>query len=166
MPTVVFAPGRQNDWTALRSDRSPDLTANGPNVSGQFAAGQIRRPRNRQTLHVPDQQLQTACVDHRFALQITLASQTILQMDQTALRINAFFGASENAVKTQVWIAISIYVLVAIIKKRLDLKPSLYTILQILSVTIFEKEPLLQTLTENEVIETNGQNGNQLELFN
>ena len=82
------------------------------------------------------------------------------------LRIKAFFGTSENAVKTQVWIAISIYVLVAIIKKRLDLKPSLYTILQILSVTIFEKEPLLQTLTENEVIETNGQNGNQLELFN
>ena len=82
------------------------------------------------------------------------------------LRIKSFFDTSENAVKTQVWIAISIYVLVAIIKKRLGLKPSLYTILQILSVTMFEKESLLQSLTENDVVEINGQNGNQLELFN
>jgi hypothetical protein len=67
------------------------------------------------------------------------------------LRIKAFFGTSQNAVKTQVWIAISIYVLVAIIKKRLCLKPSLYTILQILSVTIFDKTPILQALTEIEI---------------
>lgn len=72
----------------------------------------------------------------------------------------------ENAVKTQVWIAVSIYVLVAIIKKRLNLRPSLYTILQILSVTMFEKQPLLQVLTDNVVIESNGPNVNQLELFN
>ena len=64
------------------------------------------------------------------------------------LRIKAFFGTSKNAVKTQVWIAISVYVLVAIIKKRLNLDLSLYTILQILSVTTFEQVPIIQVLTQ------------------
>jgi hypothetical protein len=82
------------------------------------------------------------------------------------LRIKAFFGTSQNAVKTQVWIAISIYVLVAIIKKRLDLKPSLYTILQILSVTIFEKTPILQALTETKIDYQNAENDKQLTMFN
>ena len=60
------------------------------------------------------------------------------------LRIKAFFGTSENAVKTQIWIAVSVYVLVAIIRKRLEMEASLYQILQILSVTLFEKTPILQ----------------------
>jgi hypothetical protein len=64
------------------------------------------------------------------------------------LRIKAFYGISENAVKTQIWIAISVYVLVAIIKKQLKLDLSLYTILQIFSITLFEKMPILQALTE------------------
>ncbi len=63
------------------------------------------------------------------------------------LRIKVFYGTSENAVKTQVWTAVSVYVLVAILKKRLGLEHSLYTILQILSVTLFEKVPMLQALT-------------------
>ncbi len=81
------------------------------------------------------------------------------------LRIKAFFGTSENAVKTQIWIAISVYVLVAIIKKRLKLQPSLYTILQILSITAFEKMSLYQVLTQTESEHVNQQNHNQLELF-
>lgn len=81
------------------------------------------------------------------------------------LRIKSFFGTSANAVKTQIWIAISIYVLIAIIKKRLALKASLYTILQILSVTIFEKTSILHALTETKIIDENIQDGNQLELF-
>ena len=81
------------------------------------------------------------------------------------LRIKTFFGTSENAVKTQIWIAISIYVLVAIIKKELKLNQSLYTILQILSVTIFEKTPILQALTETKIINQDSQNDNQLKLF-
>jgi len=64
------------------------------------------------------------------------------------LRITRFFGTSENAVKTQIWIAVSVYVLVAIMKKRLNLDQSLYTILQVLSVTVFEKMPVLQALAE------------------
>ena len=62
------------------------------------------------------------------------------------LRIKQFYGTSENAVKTQIWIAVSVYVLVAIVKKRLDLDASLYTLLQILSVTLFEKMPIHQAL--------------------
>jgi hypothetical protein len=62
------------------------------------------------------------------------------------LRIKSFFGTSENAVKTQIWIAVSVYVLVAIIRKRLGLEASLYQILQILSITLFEKTPILQAL--------------------
>jgi len=68
------------------------------------------------------------------------------------LRIKAFYGTSENAVKTQIWIAISVYVLVAILKKKLELKASLYTILQILSVTIFEKTLALQVFSDYEHI--------------
>ena len=63
------------------------------------------------------------------------------------LRIKAFYGTSENAVKSQVWIAVSVYVLIAIIKKRLQLEPNLYTILQILSLTVSEKIPLDQLLS-------------------
>ena len=66
------------------------------------------------------------------------------------LRIKVFYGTSENAVKTQIWIAISVYVLVAIIKKRMKLDLSLYTILQIFSITLFEKMPILQALTDIE----------------
>jgi len=68
------------------------------------------------------------------------------------LRIKAFFGTSENAVKTQIWIAISVYVLVAIVKKSLKLNQSLYTILQILSVSLFEKTPILQALSQPDCI--------------
>jgi Domain of unknown function (DUF4372)/Transposase DDE domain len=82
------------------------------------------------------------------------------------LRIKTFFGTSQNAVKTQIWIAISIYVLIAIIKKRLVLKPELYTILQILSITIFEKTDILQALTETEFVNEKTRNDNQLQLFN
>jgi hypothetical protein len=81
------------------------------------------------------------------------------------LRIKSFFGITENAVKTQIWVAVSVYVLVAIIKKRLDLEISLYTILQILSVTIFERLPLLQLLTECDYRTNNAEMYKQLNLF-
>lgn len=81
------------------------------------------------------------------------------------LRIKRFFGTSENAVKTQVWIAVSIYVLVAIMKKRLNLEESLYTILQILSVTVFEKMPILQALEGGRYRTQDSEVANQLNLF-
>jgi len=81
------------------------------------------------------------------------------------LRIKRFFGTSENAVKTQVWIAVSVYVLVAILKKRLRLQESLYTILQILSVSVFERISLYQLITERNCTEHVGKSCNQLKLF-
>jgi hypothetical protein len=81
------------------------------------------------------------------------------------LRIKAFYGTSENAVKTQIWIAVSVYVLVAIMRKRLGLEASLYQILQILSLTLFEKTPILCTL-QSVVLDSNfTENANQLILF-
>jgi Domain of unknown function (DUF4372)/Transposase DDE domain len=81
------------------------------------------------------------------------------------LRIKSFFGTSENAVKTQVWIAVSAYVLVAIVKKRLNLTASLYEILQILSLTMFEQMPLDQLLSKNARDENSPDATNQLNLF-
>jgi len=82
------------------------------------------------------------------------------------LRIKSFFGTSENAVKTQLFIAVSVYVLVAIVKKRLHLNHvSLYTILQILSVSLFEKRPILQALAPQPCTIPEPPSGNQLDLF-
>jgi hypothetical protein len=81
------------------------------------------------------------------------------------LRIKAFYGTSENAVKTQIWIAVSVYVLVAIIRKRLMLRISLYQILQILSVMLFEKTPILQALQPSDSQENLLDCSNQLNLF-
>ena len=82
------------------------------------------------------------------------------------LRIKRFYGTTENAVKTQIWIAISVYVLVAIVKKRLNTETSLYTILQILSLTIFEKTPIDQFVKNTKVQISMSKNNNQMNLFN
>ena len=81
------------------------------------------------------------------------------------LRIKRFYGTSENAVKSQIWIAVSVYVLVAIVKKRLNLEASLYTLLQILSVTLFEKMLIGQAVTGSEYRPANDLQCNQLNLF-
>jgi hypothetical protein len=81
------------------------------------------------------------------------------------LRIKAFYGTSENAVKTQIWIAVSVYVLVAIVRKRLGLEATLYQILQILSVTLFEKVPVLQAFQASDSQDDLLADGNQLILF-
>jgi IS4 transposase len=81
------------------------------------------------------------------------------------LRIKSFYGTSENAVKTQIWIAISVYVLVAIMKKELHLKESLYTILQVLSVSAFEKTSIYQLITEQKCKNEPAYICKQLKLF-
>jgi hypothetical protein len=82
------------------------------------------------------------------------------------LRIKAFYGTSENAVRTQVWTAIAVYVLVAIVKKKLNIELSLHLILQILSVSLFDKTPILEALTRSDADEINTESNNQLILFN
>jgi transposase len=103
----------------------------------------------------------TICALYKCRWQVELFFKWIKQH----LRIKRFYGTSENAVKTQIWIAVSVYVLVAIVKKRLDLEASLYTLLQILSVTTFEKMPLKQTLTLADHKFEPRQITNQLNLF-
>ncbi len=104
---------------------------------------------------------QTVADLYRYRWQVELFFKWIKQH----LRIKSFFGTSENAVKSQIWIAISVYVLVAIIKKRLDLQPDLYTILQVLSLTLFEKTPLEQILIGCDSIMQDYATTNQLNLF-
>ena len=81
------------------------------------------------------------------------------------LRIKSFFGTSQNAVKTQIWIAISVYVLIAIVKKRLDIPADLYTILQVLSLTLFEKTPIIPILSGDDYTPPDQGIDNQLNLF-
>ena len=81
------------------------------------------------------------------------------------LRIKASYGTSENAVKTQIWIAVSVYVLVAIVRKRLELEASLYQILQVLSLTLFEKTPILRALQQIDSQDDLPRFSNQLNLF-
>jgi len=81
------------------------------------------------------------------------------------LRIKAFFGTSENAVRTQIWIAVSVYVLVAIVNKRLNLEHSLHTMLQILSLSTFEKTPIFQLFCDLDTSEEHSGSANQLKLF-
>ena len=103
----------------------------------------------------------TICALYKSRWQVELFFKWIKQH----LRIKQFYGTSENAVKTQIWIAVSVYVLVAIVKKRLDLDASLYTLLQILSVTLFEKMPIHQALAGDENRCNASQITNQLNLF-
>jgi hypothetical protein len=81
------------------------------------------------------------------------------------LRIKSFYGTSENAVKSQIWIAVAVYVLIAIIKKQLGIKENLYTILQVLSITVFEKTPLVQAVTGSAYRNDKMPNAIQLKLF-
>ena len=91
--------------------------------------------------------------------------ETFFKWIKQHLRIKAFYGTSENAVKTQIWIAVAVYVLVAIVKKRMQIGLSLYTILQILSLTLFEKTPLYQAFAQNVYRNKIATIDNQLKLF-
>ena len=103
----------------------------------------------------------TICALYKNRWQVELFFKWIKQH----LRIKRFFGTSENAVKTQIWIAVSVYVLVAIVKKRLGIDASLYTLLQILSVTLFEKMPLQQAFPGSDSSSDSTTVNNQLNLF-
>ena len=104
---------------------------------------------------------QTVADLYRYRWKVELFLKWIKQH----LHIRTFFGTSENALKSQIWIAISVYVLIAIIKKQLKIKAELYTKLQVLSLTLFEKIPLEQLLGNNHYMEHTRENAIQLNLF-
>jgi transposase len=103
----------------------------------------------------------TICALYKSRWQVELFFKWIKQH----LRIKKFYGTSENAVKSQIWIAVSVYVLVAIVKKRLNLDASLYTLLQIFSLTLFEKMPIQQAFAGSDYIPDQPTTSNQLNLF-
>ena len=145
--------GQYTNWSIDRNDR------------GKLCR-RTERSGTGQAINFSYQQLPAASIYHHAIVQkgrwsIELFSKWIKQH----LRIKSFFGTSENAVKTQIWIAVSIHLLVAIMKKRLHLDMKLYTILQILSVVLFEKAPLLQVLTKTTYKCITNDSHNQLLLF-
>jgi hypothetical protein len=156
-----------NKATGLRSDQTIHLT--GPKSSHRYPT-----PLRRITYVDADSATRFVFLTNNF----TLAASTIPRLYRCRwqvelffkwikqyLRIKAFYGTSINAVKTQIWIAIAIYVLVAILKKRLALTRSLSEILQILSITLFEKTPILQVISHNITTLENNDSHNQLLLL-
>ena len=154
--------------TGLRCDQTIALTATKANID---YPQHLRRIKFYDAEHDKDLVFLTNNFDlpaltiaqlYRCRWQVELFFKWIKQH----LRIKRFYGTTENAVKTQIWIAITVYVLVAIVKKRLKTDASLYTILQILSLTLFEKTPLDQLLKNSETKMNIPKNNNQLNLFN
>ena len=156
-----------NKSTGLRSDQTIKL--NGPKTSKLYPI-----PLRRITFRDEEQQRTFVFLTNNFQLDALIICQLyklrwqielFFKWIKQHLRIKSFYGTSINAVKTQVWIAISVYVLVAIIKKELKLERSLHEILQIISILLFEKTPLKQALTGNYYDFKEQRNYNQLSLF-
>ena len=154
--------------TGLRSDQTIRLT--GPKSSRRYPA-----PLRRIHYFDTEKELRLVFLTNNFQLHALIIAQLYRARWQVELffrwikqhlRIRAFYGSSPNAVKTQVWVAISVYVLVAILKKQLQLDLSLYKILQILSVTIFEKSPILLTFSQYNDRMPEPDPSIQLDLFN
>lgn len=154
--------------TGLRCDQTVVLTGS---ITPQYYPEKLRKI----VFHDKDKNRHLIIFTNNFFL----SAQTIMELYKKRwdikiffkwikqhLRIKKFFGTTENAVKLQIWIAISVYVLVAIVKKQLKLDASLYTILQIFSISIFEKTPILQVFAKQTYIEITSDDANQLLLFN
>lgn len=135
-------------------------------LSGQVEPSKILRLRNQKNSGLSHNNFTlpplTICMLYRSRWQVELFFKWIKQN----LRIKTFYGTSENAVKTQIWIAVSVYVLVAIMKKQLNIRTSLYTILQVLSVSAFERTLLYQLLEKSDYKSETTETNNQLTLFN
>ena len=127
----------------------------------------FRRPRRRSNTEFPlTIQLRLAyALIHALLYKSRWKVELFFKWIKQHLRIKAFYGTSENAVKTQIWTAVSVYVLVAILKKRLGLGPSLHQILQVLSVTLFEKTPIVRAFHDIDSKDPHPSISNQLILF-
>ena len=162
---VYSAPVKKN--YGIICDQTVELT-------GFYAQQHYPERLRRIRYHDSETQMHLTFLTNNFSLAATTIARLFRRRWQIELffkwikqhlHIKAFYGTSDNAVKTQIWIAIATYVLVAILKKRLNIEMSLYNILQILSVTLFEKSPLLQVLSERNADVDKEQTCNQLNLF-
>jgi Transposase DDE domain/Domain of unknown function (DUF4372) len=154
--------------TGLRSDQTISLTGF---YSRQSYPDKLRRVR----FYDVEQERALVFLTNHFGLPALTVSrlyclrwrvELFFKWIKQHLRIKAFYGTSPNAVRTQLWIAVSVYVLVAIIRKQLKIEASMFTILQILSVSTFDKTPLPQLLAQAELQTSPGESHNQLLLFN
>ena len=162
---TLFTPRGQSHRPDLRSNNCLNWHQKQKRISRQTSTHQIQRSRD----------VENPCVlTNNFTLPPLVIAKLYKSRWQVELffkwikqhlKIKKFFGTSVNAVKSQIWIAVSVYVLVAILKKRLHLQESLYTILQILSVTIFEKESIYQLITEKDCMTEECVVNKQLKLF-
>ena len=136
-----------NHGSALRSDHPTEGLLQPSRLSGETASHSLPRCDSNRRLVFLTNNFTLSALNiaelYRCRWQVELFFKWIKQH----LRIKTFYGTTENAVRTQIWIAISVYVLVAIVKKELNLEESLYRILQIFSVTLFEKTPILQAFS-------------------
>ena len=153
--------------TGLISDHTVVLT-------GQFAQNDFPAPLRRVRFNDQATNATLVFLTNNFALPALTITQLyrcrwqvelFFKWVKQHLRIKRFFGTSENAVKSQIWIAVSVYLLVAIVKKRLNLKPSLFQLLQVLSVTMFERTPLDQLLKFNDAEQDTLDSPKQLNLL-
>jgi len=144
-------------------------------LTGFYSRQGFDRPLRRIKFNDPQTGKRLVFLTNNFALDaLTIAKlykcrwqvELFFKWIKQHLRIKAFFGTSENAVKSQIWIAVSVYVLVAIVKKRLALPASLYEILQIFSLTLFEKTPIDRLFDDSQRQKTLASDLNQLNLFN
>jgi hypothetical protein len=154
--------------TGLRSDQT--IMLRGPRTSQDYPV-----PLRRISYYDSDTDKRLVFLTNNFILDALIIAklykcrwqiELFFKWLKQHLHIKAFFGTSDNAVKTQIWIAVSVYVLIAIIKKELHLQHSLAEILQILSIALFEQVPLQQVLTKTPVKNENSENYKQLPLFN
>lgn len=143
-------------------------------LTGKHTADDYPERLRRIHLNVPETGTPLVLLTNNFKLPaVTIAAlykarwqvELFFKWIKPYLRIKQFYGTTENAVKTQIWVAISVYVLIAIIKKRLKLAPSLYRLLQVLSLTLFVKTTLQEPLQGATPLENNRHSANQLNLF-
>ncbi len=162
---VYPAPSRPVLWHYLRPEHHVERLLQSLSLPRTFAPYPLQRYRERQDADLYYKQHNATSSHNRSTLQKPGQIELFFKWIKQHLRIKRFYGTSENAVKTQIWIAVSVYVLIAIIKKKLNLDASLYTLLQILSVTLFEKMPLQQAVQTIEERSIMIENQNQLNLF-
>lgn len=143
-------------------------------LTGEFTSDYYPQPLRRIKVRDPDNGKSLVVLTNNLDLPATTIAELyrcrwqielFFKWIKQHLRIKAFYGTSQNAVRTQIWIAISVYVLVAIVRKRLALEISLYTILQILSLSPFEKMPINQLFSHDAITQSDASHPNQLDLF-
>ena len=163
--TPAVAKSQQDDRPAMRSNDRLARAFGFQEVSRTVASHQLCQPRARPTTGLLDEQLRPARIDCRQLYRSRWQVELFFRWIKQHLRIKAFLGNTDNAVKTQVWIALSVYLLVAILKKEANSPLSMGEILQILSVNTFEKTAVFPLLCPKNDVEPENPQPNQLQLF-